>query len=67
MDGLFYGRLEKVQMVKVPPPLPSLNGKEKERSRRKNVKTKLIVDVNKDILAPVNFILKVAKKTGLTF
>lgn len=64
MDGLFYGRLEKVQMVKLP---PSLNRKDKERSRRKNVKTKLIVDVNKDILAPVNFILKVAKKTGLTF
>ena len=35
MDGLFYGRLEKVQMVKVPPPL---TGKIKKEAEGKTLK-----------------------------
>ena len=43
----------------------SLNGKEKDRGRSKNIKAKLFVNVYEEILGPLNFV-KVAKKEEST-
>ena len=36
--------------------------KRKEKGRRKNIKAKLIVDVDEEVLALFNFVTKVGKK-----
>lgn len=38
--------------------------KRKEKGRRKNIKAKLIVDVDEEVLALFNFVTKVGKKNN---
>lgn len=59
MDNLFHGCLRNAEGFKT---TFSLTNKEKERGRRKDIEAKLIVNVGKEILAPLNFIMKGAKE-----
>lgn len=59
MDNLFHGCLRNAEGFKT---TFSLTNKEKERGRRKDIEAKLIVNVGKEILASLNFIMKGAKE-----